>query len=223
VTAGAWRCVEAAAGLLTPCEREWVLGDLEEAERDFLQGLADVIGLVVRRQIELWKSWRPWLAAFGLALPCSFLLMGFSLAVASDFRQISHAEGAGLRWLLGQAMLLAICAWSGGFTAGSLSRRTLWVSAAACLAPCFFCLSRFGLPMRSPLELLLFVPLAVWGAWLGYKRIRLMRRAMTPLAMAATLLAIPGLVAGTWFCALALLWPVWFAAMTRRAAAAADG
>ena len=222
MTAAGWRCVEAAAGLLTPCEREWVLGDLEEAERGLRQGLADVLGLVARRQLALWKSWRPWLAAFGLALPCSFLLMGFSLVVAEGFRYLLHFEGAGLRWLLGQAGVLAICAWSYGFTAGLLSRRTLWASTVACLLPCFFCLSKFDQPHRSPLELLVFVPLAVWGAWLGYREIRLMRRAMVPLAIAATLLTVAD-GSGPWLCALALLWPLWFVALTGRVAAAADG
>jgi hypothetical protein len=232
VSGAAWVCIEAAAGMLTPCEREWVLGDLEEAERGAWRALADVLGLVGRRQIALWNSWRPWLAAFGLALPCSFLLMGFSLAVTGEFRHIRHAQGVGLALLLGKAALLAICAWSAGFTASGLSRRTLWASAGACLVPCFFCLSRFGLPDRSPLELVVFVPLAIWGAWLGYKGIRLKRRATAMLAVAATLLAAPGLVSsglaspewtGAWISTLVLLWPAWFVAMTGRVAAAADG
>ena len=48
------------------------------------------------------------IVAVGLALPCSFLLMGFSLVVAEGFRYLLHFEGAGLRWLLGQAGVLAI-------------------------------------------------------------------------------------------------------------------
>ena len=227
MSGAAWVCIEAAAGLLAPCEREWVLGDLEEAKRGAWRGLADVLGLVGRRQIALWNNWRPWLAAFGLALPCSFLLMGFSLAVTGDFRHIWHAQGVGPGLMLGQAALLAICSWSAGFTASGLSRRTLWASAIAGLLPCFFCLSRFGLPERSPLELVVFVPLTVWGASLGYKDIRLKRRATAMLAVAATLLAVPGLASpgwtGAWFCTLALLWPTWFAALTGRVAATADG
>ena len=31
--------------------------------------------LVARRQAALWRSWRPWLAAFGVALPSTCLLI----------------------------------------------------------------------------------------------------------------------------------------------------
>jgi hypothetical protein len=69
--------LELTAQLLERSEREAVLGDLEEAGESAWRGLVNVLGLVIRRQTILWKSWRPWLAAFGLALPASFLLMGF--------------------------------------------------------------------------------------------------------------------------------------------------
>src|SRR5690348_4427772 len=75
-----WSFVEAAARLLARDEREAVLGDLLEADENALQGLFGVIGLVFRRETALWKRWQPWLAGFGVALPSSFLLMGFSLS-----------------------------------------------------------------------------------------------------------------------------------------------
>ena len=68
--------------LLERDEREAVRGDLVEAGESAWQGLLDVLGLVVRRQAMLWKNWRPWLATFGVALPCTLLLMGFSLMSA---------------------------------------------------------------------------------------------------------------------------------------------
>jgi hypothetical protein len=38
-----WRCIEAAAGLLAPHEREVVLGDLAESDRKLWRGLSDVL------------------------------------------------------------------------------------------------------------------------------------------------------------------------------------
>jgi hypothetical protein len=56
-----WRCVEAAAVLLAPVEREVVLGDLAETECSVWRGLGDVLSLAARRQLALWKG----LAAVG--------------------------------------------------------------------------------------------------------------------------------------------------------------
>ena len=134
-----WSLVEVAAQLLECNEREVVLGDLVEAGRSTWQGLPDVIGLVIRRQVILWKNWRPWLAAFGLALPSSFLLMGFSLSVSQAyqrfidpaiFKMTGLTLGAGFWLLLCNICLLVGWAWTGGFVVGSVSRRTVWVSVA---------------------------------------------------------------------------------------------
>src|SRR5215472_3369754 len=77
-----WRCIEAAAGLLAPHEREVVLGDLAESDRKLWRGLSDVLSLAARRQLALWKGWRPWAASLGLALPASLFLMGWSVAAS---------------------------------------------------------------------------------------------------------------------------------------------
>lgn len=69
-------------------EREAVLGDLFEAGEGSWQAMVAVIGLVLRREAEVWKIWRPWVAAFGLSVPCSFLLMGASLSVSSALQYI---------------------------------------------------------------------------------------------------------------------------------------
>lgn len=74
--AAGWPLMNVVSRLLEPEEREAVLGDLAEAGKNTRQALPSVLGLVVRRQAALWKNWRPWLAAFGLALPGSILLMG---------------------------------------------------------------------------------------------------------------------------------------------------
>ena len=211
-----WRMVEGAAQLLEWNEREAVLGDVAEAGESAWRGVLDVAGLVARRQMLLWRSWRPWLAAFGWALPCSFTLMGFSLSVGGAFRQVVErglsadgVAGTGVAMLICRIVLLLVWAWSGGFAVGSVSRRTFWVSVAACFAPCLFCLSRFRLPSQSPLELLLFVPIAIWGAWLGLRGARISRGAAVILAVIATVLTVP-VWTGLWIFALALIWPGWF-------------
>ena len=73
--------------LLQRDEREVVQGDLLEGGETAWQSLLAVLGLVIRRQATLWHNWRPWLAAFGLAFPSSFLLMGFSISVTHAYQQ----------------------------------------------------------------------------------------------------------------------------------------
>src|SRR5271170_4369266 len=119
--------LELTAQMLEPSEREAVLGDLAEAGESAWRGLVNVLGLVIRRQIILWKSWRPWLAAFGLTLPASFLLMGFSVSVSWHARMLVEGD-ASLWFLIVNVLLLGAYSWTGGFVVGSLSRRTLWVS-----------------------------------------------------------------------------------------------
>jgi len=216
MTSLGWSVVTTTAHLLEPGEREAVLGDICEAKGDVWSGLSDVTGLAIRRQLQLWKDWRPWLAAFGLTLPCSFLFMGFSLSVSAMIRALPHGSGA---WtLLNQAALLAICAWSSGFVASRLSRRTMWVSAVACLLPCLFCLSRFGVQSQSRWELLLFLLPGICGVWAAYRK----SAARSPIAQgtALTLVAIStGLVlagpgTASWSLTLVLMWPGWFLAAT---------
>lgn len=217
MTGAGWWCVEAASGLLEPREREAVLGDLAEAGNAAWRGAIEVLGLAARRQLLLWKSWRPWVSAFGVALPNSFQLIGFSLLVSETFRRMfGQGLGAGgVRLLLCRIALLAILAWSCGFAVVAVSRRTLWVSVAACFLPCLFCLSRFGVPHQSPLSLLLFLPFALWGARQGLRQLRLRLSSAITLAVAATVLTIVGWP-GPWIFMLALIWPGWFLVATAR-------
>src|SRR5450759_2133589 len=61
-----WSLVETICRLLEPDERQAVLGDLAESGETGIRALAAVAGLVTRRQLGLWKSWRPWVALLGL-------------------------------------------------------------------------------------------------------------------------------------------------------------
>lgn len=221
--AALWLC-DRAAGLLDPQDREAVVGDLVEAGESPRQTLSGILGLVVRRQVGIWRNWRPWLAAFGLAVPCSFLLMGFSVSISQAYQQVIGSAlfkvtglngGPGLSLLLCNIALLAGWAWTGGFAVGSLSRRTLWVSASLSFAPCVFCLERFRIASLSRFCLLLFLPPAIWGVRKGLKIAHMKLSASVALAIALTALTIPTWSRkGAWIPNWALSWPAWYLVAT---------
>jgi hypothetical protein len=224
VTRFVWRLVDIVAQLLERDEREAVQGDLAEAGESAWQGLLAVLGLVARRQVLLWKNWRPWLAAFGLALPSSFLLMGFSFSVSRAYQElmdpaILRATGLtmspGLSLLLCNVLLLVGWSWTGGFVVGSVSRRTVWVSAVLSFAPCVFCLERFRVESLSRFCLLLFLPPAIWGVHRGLQIARIKLSAAIVLALAVTALTIPTWSSkGPWIPNWALSWPAWYLVAT---------
>jgi hypothetical protein len=225
-----WSLVEMTARLLERQEREAVLGDLVEARESAWDGLFGVLGLVVRRQALLWRSWRPWLAGFGVALPSSFLLMGESLSVSWSYQRLlcpdllkaaSLTLGSGFVVLLWQALLLIGWAWTGGFVVGSASRRTLWASTLLCYSPCLFCLSRFRIESLSKYCLLLFLLPAIWGVRRGLRSSRMKLGPALILALAVTVLMIPAWSAGQhWWSAprVSLSWalslPAWYLVAT---------
>jgi hypothetical protein len=214
------RLVGFVSHLLEPNEREVVLGDLEEGGESARQSIFAILGLVVRREAALWMNWRPWLAAFGLALPFSFLLMGFSLSVSRAYQQYAGVHvGPGFALLLCNVLLLAGWAWTGGFVVGAISRRTLWVSAALSFAPCLFCLERFRVESLSRLCLLLFLPAALWGARRGLQLVYIKRSSAIALAVGVTALTIPlWSSSGLWLPNWALSWPAWYLVATARKA-----
>ena len=170
-----WSCIETAAGLLTPPEREIVLGDLAETDHGTLRGLMDVLGLAARRQIALWKNWRPWAASLGLALPASLFLMGCSVASSGAFaRLLQKPDQSHLLWLFVSRIFLLIgWAWMAGFAVGSVSPRTWWASLLGCCAPCVDCLSKWPVHGFSELQLLIFLIPGLRGAWRGRQHLRL--------------------------------------------------
>ena len=220
--------VDLVSRLLQPEEREVVQGDLLEGGESAWQSLLAVVGLVIRREAALWRNWRPWLAAFGLALPSSFLLMGFSLSVSRAYQQlisvpVFHATGLtvrpGFALFLCNVLLLAAWSWTGGFVVGSVSRRTVWVSAALSFSPCVFCLERFRVESLSRLCLLLFLPAALWGVRRGLQIARIKRSSAIALAVAVTALTIPMWNSGgAWIPNWALSWPAWYLVATAQKA-----
>jgi hypothetical protein len=224
MTSVGWSFVEIASRLLERDEREAVLGDLTEAGENAGQSLLDVFGLVIRRQAILWKSWRPWLAAFGVTLPGSFLLMGISLSVSWRYLHFIGLKASpaneltawpGFLLLAGQVLLLTGLAWTSGFVVGALSRRTLWTSAALCFSPCLFCLARFRTESLSRLSLLLFLLPALWGVRYGLRRMQIRLKPAIGLALViTTLMILAWSSSGLWFANWLLIWPAWYMVAT---------
>jgi hypothetical protein len=221
-----WSLVDFVSQLLERDEREAVRGDLAEAGENAWQGLLDVLGLVIRRQAGLWKNWRPWLAAFGLALPGSLLLMGFSVSVSRSYQQFIDpvilkatglAVGPGFSLLMCHTLLLVGWSWAGGFVVGSVSRRTVWVSAALSFLPCLFCLARFHVESLSRLCLLIFLLPAIWGVRQGLRIAQIKLGSAIVLALGVTVLTIPTWSSrGQWIPNWALSWPAWYLVATAR-------
>ena len=212
-----WWCVEAAAELLAPLDREVVLGDLVEMDRGAWRGLGDVLSLATRRQVVLWKSWRPWAASLGLALPASLFLMGCSLAASGTISNfLNDPSSAPLFWRSASRLFLVICwAWMTGFAVGALSRRTLWASSLGCGAPCLYCLSKWPGHGASELQLLVFLIPGLWGAWRGRQHLRL--GLSRPLFLAAMTMLTPLMWGkGGWIYGCCLLWPGCYLAATAK-------
>jgi hypothetical protein len=123
-------------------------------------------------------------------------------------------------WLLFcNVFLLVGWSWTGGFVVGSLSRRTVWVSAALSFLPCMFCLARFRVESLSRFCLLLFLVPAIWGVRRGLQIADIKLSTAIVLAVAATVLTIPTWGSrGPWIPNWALSWPAWYLVATARKA-----
>jgi hypothetical protein len=209
-----WSVVEGVSRFLPVNDRAAVLGDLTEANESQWKMLVQVSGMVIHRQLALWKSWQSWLAGFGLALPASLFLMGMSVSFSSMFVRThwqtmmeSHGELFGLASV---AFLLIACSWAAGFVVSFLSRRTLWVSGLCCLMPCVFCFMRFRTASLSRFSLFLFLAPAFMGVWRGLRGVRISLTFVTIAAVAVTMLMIRTWREDLWLCNVGLLWPIWY-------------
>jgi hypothetical protein len=187
--------VELAARLLEPNDREAVLGDWVQAGQGPWRGLVEILGLVIRRETALWNNWRPWLAAFGMAWPCTLLLLGVSFSIGRTYQRLAGPTActdcsptwqADSLFLSCHVALLIVWSWTVGFVVGSVSRRTLWVSGISCLLPCVYCLWRFNETSPSRLCLLLFLPPAILGVRRSLRITPIKPRAALALAAAMT-------------------------------------
>jgi hypothetical protein len=231
MTHNAWPLVELAARPLSQDERDAVLGDSLEAGDSPWQALCGVLGFVVRRQGLLWKSWRPWLAVFGVALPSSFLLTGVSLSVTCTYERLmgfnmGHwaSPGSagvptgheGVLLLLCHIFLLISWSWTSGFALGSLSPRTLWWNAAPCsllAVDSIVCSPPMGALLK--LSLFLFLLPAILGVRHGVRAVRLNLGPAFLLAVTITVLMISAWTnSALWIFNWLLICPAWFLVAT---------
>jgi hypothetical protein len=219
----AWTLVGFVSKLLDRNEREVVLGDLLETNESALRGFFDVFGLIFRRQAGLWKNPRPWLAGFAVALPCSYLLMHVSISVTCTYQRLVnhkiyacwHTGHEGFPLLLCHVFLLIAWSWSGGYIVGSVSRRTLWVSAGLSVFPVVFCLCTSGPEFPSRLCLFLFLLPAIFGVRRGLRNTRISFRAASLLALTMTVLMISAWSNNAlWILNWALILPAWYLVAT---------
>ncbi len=136
-----WWVADRLSGLLAPNERSIVMGDLIESDLSGSQALLEIAGLIARRQIEIWKDWRPWLALFGLSGIVGSFLSAITLRFGSAAGMQLHTYWHyGVHYGNGRtpsedfvflsSLFAAIClwAWSSGFVLQLLSRRTVWIT-----------------------------------------------------------------------------------------------
>lgn len=126
---------------LDPAEREAVLGDFAELALTDRQVVNSLLGLVMRRQLRVWKEWKPWFAVVAIILPvcpllatlCTELGMGIWPGLITWLHH-GPSYDTGLSpvafWvaICFRATALVTWSWTSGFALGTLSRRTIWVS-----------------------------------------------------------------------------------------------
>jgi hypothetical protein len=156
-----WWLADLVSRALEPEEREAVRGDLAESGEAGGHAFLNVLGLVVRRQSALWRSWPPWCVLVGLVLPLGVLLCLISRGEADGSAiylwlyvnnwDPGYLGNAGFRYELAQYaaailtgyFILFCWSWSSGFLLGSVARRSL------------------------PFQTILFVSFVLFGAFLG--------------------------------------------------------
>jgi hypothetical protein len=142
--------------LLDEDEREVVRGDLAECHTPTGRALREVLGLVVRRQLEPWCSWRPWFVLATIVIP-----IGLLLSYAARSWGVTAAHDVSIYWRFWDFSYLAVpgwrrdvidvavrigsgClalvgwSWTCGFVLGRLSRRTVWLTLLMFAAVVFF-------------------------------------------------------------------------------------
>jgi hypothetical protein len=221
----AWPLVESVARLLDRDERDAILGDSLEAGSGPWLALFAVLGFIFRRQILLWRSWRPWLAVFLFGLPCSILLMFVSVSVTCTFDRLmgfklghwAPTGHEGFALLLCHIILLIAWSWTSGFTLGSLSPRTLWLNAALCCLVALYSADHFRIHAISKFSPFLFLLPAIWGVREGMHTVRLRLTPALFLTATMTVLMISAWTSNAlWIFNWLLLSPALFLVVTAR-------
>src|SRR5213083_581044 len=130
-----WSLVSFLARALERPERDVVLGDLAESGAGVGLAIRDLLGLIVRRQVGLWASWRPWLALFGVCGLAGLSLSRIVFRLNVDFYKnyVAHygtdlTDRQEVEFFLCMAGALLVWSWTCGFVLGSLSGRAVWLT-----------------------------------------------------------------------------------------------
>jgi hypothetical protein len=132
------RLIQLLSRALDPVERDAVLGDLGERQIRGVDALRDVLGLVVRRQMNPWRHAGPWLALIAFAIPLSVLLNAIS-SVAAEFAavgvfmtgEMDKGDQAGFVVAVSVGLAAFACwAWTTGVALGWLSRGAAFINGA---------------------------------------------------------------------------------------------
>ena len=158
--------------LLDPREREVVLGDVAELGYVGGQAFTSMLGLVLRRQLQPLKQWRPWFVLVTMVIPIAALLASFCnelggklvpVLVMWSHHHVAYATGlkpsAEVFDLFLNVAALVLWSWTCAFAVRALARTTIYVPS---IVFCVICLAmgwRLG-----PISIVLLWTTA-WG-WL---------------------------------------------------------
>lgn len=134
------KAVATVSRLLEPPDRECVCGDLKELQLSAPAAVANILGLVLRRQLAEWRSPRTIVAMFGVAgLAGSHLSGAIAQVQTGLFLQIRTYLTYGVAYEPGGVSLaeqtaftatstiaILLWSWACGFVLATLSRRVLW-------------------------------------------------------------------------------------------------
>lgn len=129
------------ARALNANECEAVLGDLDEQGVAGVRALAQVGGLVVRRQLAEWRHWQPWAALIGIVGGAGLSIGGLGMALTRDatihgrtWWRYGVRYRTGLTWEEDVAVFVYLLvgailwAWMAGFALRRLSGKAVWLT-----------------------------------------------------------------------------------------------
>jgi hypothetical protein len=158
--------------LLDPKEREVALGDVAELGYVGGQAFTSMLGLVLRRQLQPWKQWRPWFVLVTMVIPITALLASFCnelggklfpVLVMWSHHHVAYATGlkpsAEAFGLFLNIAALVLWSWACAFAVGALARTTIYVPSIVFCVICLAMGRRLG-----PISIVLLWTTA-WG-WL---------------------------------------------------------
>jgi hypothetical protein len=129
------RIVEWLASWLDPAEKEAVLGDLTESGAGAGQAIPALLGLIARRDWQIWTALFGLMCTAGLALsPIAFRFGGALSGQLRTYAKYGVLQETGLtfdRQVVGLVCLLlavSVWMWTSGFLIGCLSGRATWLT-----------------------------------------------------------------------------------------------